>query len=459
MKDVVIIGAGITGLSIALHLKKHSNDFVVLDKSNRTGGVIHTVSENGFTYEEGPNSGVIGNVEVSRLFKELKDDCELEEAGANVKKRYILKDGKWYALPSGPISAITTPLFTLSDKFRVLGEPWRKPGTNPHENLADFVKRRLGNSFLDYAVDPFIIGVYAGDPQCLIPKYALPKLYNLEQNYGSFIKGTLKKRKEPKTEEEKQVSRGVFSVKGGLTNLIKAAEKNIGLKNIKLNAENISVNLIGKHYIVTYNQNGTKTEIETKNVISTIGGHHLDEILPFVDSKLMNDIKALHYTNVIEIVLGFNKWNGFKLDAFGGLIPFKEKRDILGILFMSALFEGRAPKDGALFSIFMGGVRRPDVYVLPDDEVKKVIEREVCNIMQIDTFNPDLFKIIRHEYAIPQYEVSSKERFFAIEEIEKQYPGLIIGGNLRNGIGMADRIKQGEELAMAIYKKSLLLSS
>jgi oxygen-dependent protoporphyrinogen oxidase len=114
---------------------------------------------------------------------------------------------------------------------------------------------------------------------------------------------------------------------------------------------------------------------------------------------------------------------------------------------MSALFKDRAPEGGALFSIFMGGVRRPDIYKLPEEKVKEIVEREFCNLMHLTDFDPDLFKIIWHAHAIPQYEVDSGKRFEAIEVLEKQFPGLLIGGNLRDGIGMADRIQQAKRLA------------
>jgi oxygen-dependent protoporphyrinogen oxidase len=451
MKEVIILGTGITGLATAHHLKKKGIDVLLIDQSERTGGVIHSVSENGFIYEEGPNSGIIGNVEVLRLFDDLKGECELEEANGVNKKRYVLKSGKWAALPNGLLSAIGTPLFTLGDKFRVLGEPFRAPGKNPHENLSNMVKRRLGKSFLDYAVDPFIIGVYAGDPNRLIPKYALPKLYNLEQKYGSFVKGTIKKAKEPKTDEEKKVTRGVFSVKGGFSNLITAIEKKIGIENMVLGISDLNVLPVENHFKVSYkNKLGEQVEIETKKVISTIGAYNLQSVLTFIDKESISKLTALHYTRVIEAAIGFNKWEGFNLDAFGGLIPFKENRDMLGVLFMSSLFEDRAPKDGALLSVFLGGVRRPDIFTKKEDEIKEILNREICDLMQIKKFNPELLKIIRHEWAIPQYEVDSGERFETVEALEKKFSGLIIGGNLRNGIGMADRLLQARMLADAV---------
>ncbi len=451
MKDVVILGAGLTGMVTAHHLNKRGLDFIVVEQVGRTGGVIHSVRENGFLYEEGPNSGVIGNIEVIRLFDDLAGQCELETASANNKKRYVLKNGKWEPLPGGLKSAVKTPLFSLKDKFRILLEPFRPKGTDPHETLAGLVKRRLGQSFLDYAIDPFIIGVYAGDPARLVPKYALPKLYNLEQKYGSFIGGTVKKQFQPKTEEEKKVTRGVFSVKGGISSLITALENNIGRDRICLNSAEVQVNPVNEHFEVSFvNEKGNKIVLETKKVISTIGAHQLTRVMPFIDGVKLSKIAALHYTKVLEIVVGFNEWKGMKLDAFGALIPFKENRDLLGVLFMSALFSERAPEGGALFSIFMGGVRRPEIYNLSENEVVEIMKKDFCDLMSLDIFEPDLFKIIPHPHAIPQYEADSGERFSAITEIEQQYPGLVIGGNLRNGIGMADRILQARILSDSV---------
>jgi protoporphyrinogen/coproporphyrinogen III oxidase len=451
MKDVVILGAGITGLTIAYHLRKKGLDLALLERSNRVGGVIHSVREKGFLYEEGPNSGVLGNIEVIRLFDELAADCQLEEANNNVKKRYVLKDGKWEPLPGGFKGAVRTPLFSLRDKFRILLEPFRPAGKDPHETLADLVKRRMGKSFLDYAIDPFILGVYAGDPNRLVPKYALPKLYNLEQQYGSFIGGTVKKQFQSKSEEEKKVTRKVFSVKGGISSLISALEKNIGKDPILLNCRSVVVQPVNGHFEISYiDENEERITIETKKVVSTVGAHQLDKVMPFIDPLSMSKIATLHYTKVLEVIVGFKDWKGMNLDAFGGLIPFVEKRDLLGILFMSALFEGRAPEGGALFSIFMGGVRRPDFYYLAEKEIKEMLQREFCDLLQLQDFQPDLLKIIHHSYAIPQYEADSGERFMAIAGIEHQFPGLIIGGNMRDGIGMADRILQARNIAEGI---------
>lgn len=447
-KDIVIIGAGLTGLTMAFYLKKRGKDVLIVEKSGKTGGVIQTVKDDEFVYEKGPNTGVVGNPEVAELFEDLEGLCTLEVADPNAKRRLIWKGRKWHAIPSGPISAITTPLFTLKDKFRVLGEPFRKKGNNPEENLADFVKRRLGKSFLNYAVDPFISGIYAGDPKYLIPKYALPKLYALEQNYGSFIKGSMKKAKERKNDPRLQkATREVFSAKGGLKNLINALTEKTGAENILLNAKNTIVNPAENGFVIQAEINNEPFLINANKVITTTGGHELGNLLPFLSEEEKAPFEALKYASVVQAIVGYRKWKGIDLNAFGGLVPTVEGRDILGVLFTSSFFAGRAPKKGALISVFLGGTKRPEIFELEDEELEDLISRELRQMMGLPVFNPDLFEIFRYKYAIPQYGLSSGKRFETIKEIQAKYPGLTLAGNIRDGIGMADRIKQARTIA------------
>jgi protoporphyrinogen/coproporphyrinogen III oxidase len=451
----LIIGSGLTGLITAHYLKNAGIPFHIVEKESKPGGVIQTVSENGFTYELGPNTGVIGSSEIAEIFEDLEGMCQLETANENAPKRFILKNGKWEPLPSGVMAGIKTPLFTTRDKFRLLGEPFRSKGKDPHETLSHLVKRRMGQSFLDYAIDPFIIGVYAGDPEILVPKYALPKLYNLEQNYGSFIGGAVKKQFEKKTEAEKKITRKVFSARGGLSNLVNALYENAGKDNFSFNVGNLQIIPEGEGYKVSWDANGTLQEVIAKNVVFTGGSFELSDVFPFIEKEKLEKITQLRYAKIIEVTLGFKNWNGIELDGFGGLIPSKEKRDILGVLYMSTLFENRAPEGGALLTIFMGGIRNENLVNQPDDKIKEVVEREITDLMQLPEFQPDLFKITRYDHAIPQYEVNSGERFETIAELEKKYTGLILGGNMRDGIGMADRAKQGKMLAEQVKNSGL----
>lgn len=446
-KDIIIIGAGLTGLTTGYYLNKAGRNFVIIEKEPRAGGVINTITENGFTFETGPNTGVLSTPEIASLFEELKDRCNHVTAGQGSNKRYILKNGRWTALPSGPLSAIGTPLFTMKDKFRILGEPFRKPGTNPDETIARLVERRLGQSFLDYAVDPFISGIYAGDPGKLVTRFALPKLYALEQQYGSFIKGAIVKSLQPGTDDSKKVTREVFSVRGGLKNLITALADEIGDEKIIKSCREIVVSPLSGGFKVSVSDNkGITREIFSQAVISTAGGFALPSLFPFIADEHMNKISALNYAGVVQVTAGYNNWNGKKLDAFGGLVPSKEKRDILGILFPSAIFANRAPENGALLSVFIGGVKNPGALNKSDREIEEIALNEIGKTLSTRE-TPDLLKINRYEHAIPQYDASSGKRLESIRLLQRKYPGLILAGNIRDGIGMADRVKQAKTVA------------
>ncbi len=452
-KKVAIIGAGITGLVTAFYLKKAGIPFRILEKTDHIGGVIRTEQQDGFVFEKGPNSGVLANVETVRFFEDIKEHIRPEIADASAARRLIWKNGKWHPLPSGIIGGITTPLFSFKDKLRLLGEPFRKKGTNPNETLADMVVRRMGQSFLDYAIDPFILGIYAGDPHYIVPKYALPKLYRLEQDYGSFIGGAIKKRKEKKTEQEKKVTREIFSVEGGLQKLTETLTALIGTENIERNCVDLFVEKNERRYTLRFKgQQDTFT-----HVVSTIVSSSLPQMFPFVEARHWPPVTRLEYAKVTEVAIGYKKWDGIPLNAFGGLIPFKENRNILGILFMSTLFKNRAPKGGALFTTFVGGMRRPELAELSEEALYRLIMQEMDITMKTKNKKPDLFAYATHRQAIAQYGADSEERFKAIAAIELEHPGMYLGGSVRDGIGLADRIKQAHFMAEDIILNDMAI--
>lgn len=447
--EIAIIGAGLTGLTTAFRLHQKGRKVHVIEQADHIGGVMQTYHVDGFTMESGPNTGVVSYPEVAELFEDLKEDCRLETARESAKRRLIWKGNRFHALPSGLVSGIRTPLFSFADKIRLLGEPFRSKGTEPNETVADLVVRRMGKSFLNYAVDPFLSGIYAGNPHTLITRYALPKLYNLEQNYGSFIKGGIAKAKETKSERDRLATKKVFSAQGGQSQLVKALGKGIGANNITTHAQNVVVRPTKAGFQVEYaDKNGTIHTLNCHKVVTTCGAYALPTLLPFVESALMARVNNLHYAPVIQVSVGINDTKGVELNAFGGLIPSCEHQKMLGILYPSACFENRCPEHGALLSFFMGGVRHPEYLEMSDNELTAIVEDALHRMLKFpESVGIAALRIFRHEHAIPQYEKNSGDRFAAIDELQKLYPGLIIGGNLHGGIGMADRIKQATNIA------------
>ncbi|GHT08545.1 protoporphyrinogen oxidase [Bacteroidia bacterium] len=449
--DIVIIGAGLTGLTAAFHLINEGKKVLLLEKNHWVGGQIRTFEEDGFVFESGPNTGSVSHPEVTELLNALSPACELEIADENANNRLIWKGDRFRKLPSGLIGGITTPLFTLSDKFRILGEPFRKKGTNPDESVGELANRRLGKSFVNYAVDPFLSGIYAGDPMKLITRYALPKLYNLEQNYGSFIGGSIAKAKEPKTERDRLATKKVFSTRGGLSSLTNALGDAIGKENIRLSVSDILVHPFENQWKVTFSTLQEEETILASKVITTVGAYALPNLLPFIAKEEMDKISNLQYAPVVEIAVGIKDTRGLQFNAFGGLVPSIEKKDVLGILFPSACFQGRAPESGTLFTFYVGGIKKHYLTQLSDNELKELVCKELHAMLKLPaSMEPDMIRIFRHTHAIPQYELSTGERLATIECLQKRYPGLIIAGNLRNGISMADRILQGATISYEI---------
>lgn len=456
---VAIIGAGITGLSVASRLEQYDIPFIILEKSDKTGGQIRTCKKNGYTFETGPNTGMISTPEVAELFEYVQPEVRMETAKKISAARWIWKGNKFHPLPSDPISGLKSPLFTLNDKIGILFEPFRKKGNNPLESVGDLATRRLGKSFVDYAVDPFIGGIYAGDPFRLTTQYALPKLYALEQKYGSFIKGAVKKRKEPKSPRERKTTKEIFSAEGGLENLIKGLEKKISRTGtIVCNIEEItSEQSDNGNWLITYRQKGDSVrKVCVKHIVTTIRAYELETVLSPNIRPYLPSIASLTYAPVIEINVGFDHLPGISRNAFGGLVPSCENRKILGILFPSSCFDNRTPyADSALFTVFMGGIRQGYVFNnLNDDDIIEMGMNELYEMLKIPrNVVPDLIHISRYEKGIPQYEISSAKRVKKITEIQEKFKGMHIAGGISQGIGLADRITQGIKIGNKIARQ------
>lgn len=443
--EVVVIGAGITGLITTFLLQEKGIDVVLLEKTDRVGGQLHTINDESFLFESGPNTGVVSNIEVLELFRKLNDECTLQIAQQEAKVRLIWKNGLFRPLPNGLSSAISTNLFSWYDKINILFEPFRKRGNDPFESVASLVKRRLGKSYLNYAVDPFVSGIYAGDPNRLVTRFALPKLYRLEHEYGSFIRGAMKRRKALAEEKEQGISKDVFSVKGGFNQLVEALRKRISNDAIITSAGNSIVEPTLDGWSTSLSASGDK--IYSQYVITTVPAYALPDLLPFVEEEEMKPIASLHYAPVIQIGVGIKDGSRVPL-AFGGLIPSVEKEKLLGILFNSSCYSDRAPRGAASLSFFLGGVQHADLLNYSDNELYEVVKEAMHTMLKYpkDT-EPYKFHIFRHSKAIPQYEADSEERLNTVDKLQERYKGLIIAGGLRDGIGLADRIKQATKLA------------
>lgn len=446
-RNIAIIGGGIAGLCAAYWLKKEGFGIQLFERNDRVGGVIISERTDGFLVDLGPNS----TLETSEVLTNLVRDLELEdqkvygnEASA---KRYILKKGKLAAVPTSPLAFIRSGLFSWKAKLRLFREPFIKPTSGQDIALADFVRYRLGQEFLDYAINPFVAGVYAGDPQHLSTAAGFPKLYALEQKYGSLIKGAVRGARERKKRKEVAKDRArMFSFKDGMQVFTDKLAANLS-HEIHTNAV---VNQLAERdgrYELAVERNGDSQTLPFDGVVVCVPTFAMKDLLSSVASPdELQRLSDVYYPPVSVVFTGFRKESvPRELDGFGFLIPEVEKRSILGSLWSSAIFPGRAPEGHVAFTSFVGGARQPDNALLSDDDIAQLVLEELKDILNI-TEKPVFVRVKKWKRAIPQYRMGYQEIQGLLDDLENRFPGLYFAGNYRRGISVGDSVLSAFEV-------------
>jgi oxygen-dependent protoporphyrinogen oxidase len=434
-KNAIIIGAGLTGLSTAFYLKKAGWQVKILERDQRIGGSIFTHREDGFVFESGPNTGILSNPDVLDLLGHLHDEINVEPLGDCGARRLVWRNYRWHTLPLYLGESLRTPLLRWTEKLRLLMGSLinRKSITDQLVQNRDLRK--------DYTVDPFIHAIYSGDFHGLLTKKSDKNLYTTRKG------NNLSEKARNKTDQP------LLFINGGLDNLVHALVDKIGASCFQLGIDQLEIFPKEDKYAVSYLYNGNLIKDETSVVISTIGSVGLGKIFPFLNAREKELISNLSHINVVQVVVGFYKWRGIPIKALGGLVPPNENRNILGVLFPSSFLKGRAPAKGALLSVFLGGIHHPNTVDLPDENIEKMVMDELRCMLLIPDEKPNLFRIYRHHYAFPQYNDGAELRASTISTIENQFPGLILAGKMRDGVGMSQRIEQGANIARGLIQQ------
>ena len=448
-KKVIIIGGGISGLTSAFWLKQHGLNVTLIEKNSFAGGSIRTEHKEGYLIEYGPNSSLETTPLIEQLLGELGISDEKFYANKEAEKRYILRNGKLHPLPMSPLSFLGTKLFSASAKLKLLKEPFIRSKSNEDETLADFTRRRLGNEFLDYAINPFVAGVFAGDPEDLNVKTAFPKLYDLEQNYGSLIWGSVKSaRARKKSKEKSKQSAKTFSFKNGMNTLTNSLQNTLK-DNIILNAEvkeiskGYSNGVEGKFAVVYSINNEVKTETADAIVLA-VPSYIASGLIAPVDKNISETLNNIYYPPVNVVYTGFKSENiKFNLDGFGYLIPEKEKKNILGSLWNSVLFPRRAPEGHHAITTFVGGSRSPELTNLNDDQLLEMTLKDLDSILGLND-EPEFAVFAHWKKAIPQYQKGYASVFKKIEAFHNANKNIRICSNYYKGISVSDCIKSAD---------------
>lgn len=438
-KHIAVIGAGISGLTTAYWLMKQGFEVSVFEKSNRAGGSIITEKHGDFLVDLGPNSALETSGQLKDLISDLGLDGQKVYGSETSNNRYIVRAGKLHALPLSPLKFLKTPLFSAKAKMRLLKEPFIKPTNGEDISLADFVRYRLGKEFLDYAINPFVAGVYAGDPEQLSTAAAFPKLYALEQNYGSFIKGAVLGKRERKKRGEIAKDRSkLFSFVNGMQvftdTLAARLEGRIHLQaDVRqiIQKEKLTIEMVS---------NGKLEQKSFDLVVISAPTDSIANLLQALTASEAEAISKVDYPPVAVVYMGFRQQDVLRpLDGFGFLVPKVENRQILGSLWSSSLFPNRAPQGHVAFTTFVGGSRQPQLAQLDDDALQKIVLDDLQELVGLS--GPPVFvRLMRWPRAIPQYTVGYLKIKQMFDDLETRIPGLFFAGNFRRGISVGDSV-------------------
>lgn len=441
---VAVIGAGITGLSAAVELRDRGAKVTVFEAADRVGGVITTIRRDGWLVEAGPTS-LTATAPLEGLIDRLALGASRIQTQAAAKRRYIVRDGKLVALPDGPGSLASTDAISASAKFALLREPFVSARRDDdEESLAALVRRRLNREVLDYLVNPLIAGIYAGDPERLSVKYAMPMLHDGERKHGSLIVGAMK---EMKGKHGVVKQKGITSFTTGLGTLPDAMAASLG-SMLHLRAAVTRVERIGAHWRVEATGHGPA---DVDAVLCATPAYAIPTLgLPSEIAGALGAIGRLTHPPVATLAIGFRREDvAHPLDGFGVLMPAVERRTVLGALFSSSVFAGRAPDGHVLITCFLGGMRSPADGRAATDEILPRVLSDLGPLLGLRGA-PVFTHHQRWDRAIPQYELGHGQVVSAAANIEATLPGLYFTGQWRAGVSLGDCIAQGQQAAARI---------
>lgn len=449
---IVVIGGGISGLSLGYLLsQKKEYDVIVSEAQKRAGGKIWTERHDSFIVEGGVNAFLDNRALTLELIKRLS--LPPLRSSDSARKRFVYSEGRLHRLPESPPAFLASPLISPLGKIRLFMEVFIPKGKADDETLREFAIRRLGREAYEKLIDPMASGVYAGNPEEMSLKSCFPRIDELEKKYGSLIKALISLKRQSKKSVGVSPSGVLTSFRGGMNDVVEALSTALG-ERLRKSERAVSVERLSSGYIVHFKDS---TKVEADAVVLAVPSYEAEGILKELDRNLSSLLGEIHYPPVSVVALAYRKdrlprETLRELNAFGFLVPSREKRKILGVLYDSSIFPNRAPEGYVLLRAMIGGARSPDTALFDERKLIEIVGGEIKDIVAIRA-EPEFSRVFRHERAIPQYVVGHSRRLSQIEERLSRYKGLYITGNALRGVGFNDCIENSFKLSKKIEEE------
>jgi protoporphyrinogen/coproporphyrinogen III oxidase len=428
-------------------------DVHLVEASGRPGGVIRSERRDGYLLEFGPQS-FSATPAVLRLCRELQIESQLIQAASRAP-RFVLTGGNLRAVPLSPPAFMASSLFSAKTKLRVLRDVLGHsvPPQND-ESVAAFVLRKFSPELLEKLVGPFVSGIFAGDPERLSVRSAFPQLYEAEKSAGSVIRGLLRDGKEQSTPHEKTTLR---TFRDGNQTLADALAAEIG-SGLHCNTTASSIRAVpgsanSAAFEVSLRTNGRDAILTTDRLIVATPTQQAAVLLRDVDPEFEVVFKQFEYAPVAVVSTAYaRKAVRQALDGFGFLAPRSSGLRVLGTVWNSSLFPGRAPEGHLLLTSFVGGATNPKAIALSTEELVRAVHLELAPLLGISQ-EPSFSSVWTYDRAIPQFNIGHAEKIRQLGDLQTKHPNLWLTGNYLRGPSLGACIEQALTVAQQADKK------
>jgi len=435
---VAVVGGGISGVSVAYLLKKYTPHDIVLIEKDRIGGKASSEKKAGYLIETGPNGFLSNKEEIKKLITESGFDDEIIESKDESNRKFIFSNGKLWKIPKNPAKMLFGGFLSPRAKLTILKEPFVKPVIDD-ETVESFVKRRLGEEFLDKIIGPMVCGVFAGDPKVMSMESNFPRIKEIERKYGSLVKGLIKMMRERRAKPDSvggSFSSKLLSFKNGVGSFIGHLSKNIDT----IKDEILSIESEGKKYRLDGRINSYTADL----VVFSLPAYSLKQVVENYDREFASSLINIPYAPMAVLALGFesSKLPDVK-NSFGYLFDLNEIEDAIGVLFDSSIFEHRAKEGKTLIRVMIGGQlakESPFKNNLVEIGLKEL--RRSASIHHPFEF---AYKKV-HRMAIPVYTLKHRNVLEAVLDFENRHKGIFITGNAFYGISLNDCVKAAYQM-------------
>ncbi len=448
MKPVAIIGGGISGLSAAYYLSQAGVPFTLFEAGSRLGGVVRTDHTAGCLIEAGPDSWIAQKPAALDLVRELALESELIGSNDHLRKTYIVRRGELIPIPDGMqflaptklMPVLTSRLFGLRTKLRMGLDLLRRPVEHSERTVAEFVRDHFGDELNEYLAQPMLAGVYGGSPEQLSVDSVLPMFVEYERRFGSISRAAI-------TKKRAGSSGSLFlTLRAGLGSLVQALEKAVEGSG-KIVFERVhQISRQADHWTLKLEHGN----FEAEHVVAAMPANSTATLLRSSSSEVSDLLAAIPYSSSITSGLVYRRPEfDHSLDGFGVLIPRKENRALAACTWVERKFDHRTAGGATLMRAFFAGDAADNLMGASDQAIETTTHTELSELMRFDA-KPVDYRVNRWPKAMALYTVGHGTRLAKIKELTKRLPGLHLGGNGYDGIGIPDCIRRSKAIAASI---------